>query len=84
MKKRIFGTVIITVIALAAALNFNQNKNEVTISELALANVEALASGEGSGSCKWRTGHSSVTGWVAICDSYGVGYNCNCGDVKYY
>ncbi|WP_459190095.1 NVEALA domain-containing protein [Parabacteroides sp. APC149_11_2_Y6] len=50
MKKRIFGTVIITVIALAAGLNFNQNKNEVTISELALANVEALASGEGSSS----------------------------------
>ena len=28
-------------------------------SDLALTNVEALASGEGSGDCKWRTGHSS-------------------------
>lgn len=47
MKKRILGTVIITVIALAAGWNFNQNENEVTISELTLDNIEALAQPEG-------------------------------------
>ena len=84
MKKKIFGAVIIAAMALAAGWNFNQSKNEVELSDLALANVEALANGESGGSCQWRTGHSSLTGWIAICDSYGVGYNCSCGEIKYY
>lgn len=60
MKKRILGTVIITVIALVAGWNFNQNENEVTISELALANVEALASGESDADFTARTGCVAV------------------------
>ena len=93
MKKRILGAALLVAIAVAAGWNYNQSRNEVNyqqnkqdvqLSDLALTNVEALASGEGSGDCKWRTGHSSVTGWIAICDSYGVGYSCSCGDIKYY
>ena len=84
MKKKIFGVALIAAMAVAAGWNFNQGKNEVDLSDLTLANVEALASGEGGSSCRWRTGHSSATGWVAICDSYGVGDNCSCGSVKYY
>ena len=84
MKKRILGAALLVAIAVAAGWNYNQSRNEVPLSDLALANAEALAKGEGSGDCKWRTGHSSVTGWIAICDSYGVGYSCSCGDIKYY
>ena len=84
MKKHIFGAALLVAIAVAAGWNYQQNKQDVQLSDLALTNVEALASGEGSGDCKWRTGHSSVTGWLAICDSYGVGYSCSCGDIKYY
>ncbi len=84
MGKKIFGVIAFVAIATAAGWNYQQNKQEVELSDLALENVEALASGEGSGDCKWRTGHSSVTGWIAICDSYGVGYSCTCGEVKYY
>lgn len=84
MKKRILGAALLVAIAVAAGWNYQQNKQDVQLSDLALTNVEALASGEGSGDCKWRTGHSSVTGWIAICGSYGVGYSCSCGDIKYY
>ena len=84
MKKRILGAALLVAIAVAAGWNYQQNKQDVQLSDLALTNVEALASGEGSGDCKWRTGHSSVIGWIAICDSYGVGYSCSCGDIKYY
>ena len=70
MKKKIFGAVLIAAMAVTAGWNFNQSKNEVELSDLALANVEALASGEGSGgswccgingSCgiDWSTGISS-------------------------
>ncbi|GGJ96648.1 NVEALA domain-containing protein [Parabacteroides faecis] len=47
MKKKIFGAVLITAMALAASWNFNQSKNEVTLSDLTLANLEALADNEG-------------------------------------
>ena len=47
MKKKIFGAVLITAMAVTAGWNFNQSKNEVELSDLALANVEALARYEG-------------------------------------
>lgn len=84
MGKKFFGVIAFVAIAAAAGWNYQQNKQEVELSDLALENVEALARGEGSGNCKWRTRHSSATGWIAICDSYGVGYSCTCGDIKYY
>lgn len=43
MKKKIFGAVLIAVMALAAGWNFNQSKNEVELSDLTLANIDALA-----------------------------------------
>lgn len=84
MGKKFFGVIAFVAIAAAAGWNYQQNTNEVELSDLALDNVEALASGEDGSNCKWRTGHSSVTGWVAICDLQGIGYSCHCGDVKYY
>lgn len=47
MKKKIFGAVLITAMAVAAGWNFNQSKNETQLSDLTLANVEALAHEEG-------------------------------------
>lgn len=76
MKKKIFGTVLIAAMVLAAGWNFNQSKNEVNMSELALANVEALAYGEISGSQCFRTwyqedifGGSGATFLAKVCDS---------------
>ena len=80
MGKKIIGVIAFAAIAVAAGWNYQQNKQEVKLSDLALENVEALASDESVGNiCKWRSGHSSVTGWVAICDKSGVGYQCACG-----
>ena len=84
MKKKIIGVIAFAAIAVAAGWSYNQNKQDVELSGLTLENVDALAQNEGGGDCKWRTGHSSLTGWIAICDSYGVGYSCTCGDIKYY
>ena len=52
MKKHIFGAALLVAIAVAAGWNYQQNKQDVQLSDLALTNVEALASGEGSGDCK--------------------------------
>lgn len=82
--KKIIGIILIVVAAATGVWNFSQVQSEVELSDLALANVEALAQSENGGPCKWRTGHSSLTGWIAICDSYGVGYTCSCGIINYY
>ena len=55
MGKKFFGVIAFVAIAAAAGWNYQQNKQEVELSDLALENVEALARGEGSGNCKWRT-----------------------------
>lgn len=47
------------------------------------ANVEALAQGRSSGGCGWGT-RETFDGWEAICIKGGPGYECPCGDVKYY
>ena len=46
MTKKIFGIIIIAVVAIVAGLNYQQGKTDVKLSDLALANVEALADGE--------------------------------------
>lgn len=85
MKKKILSGVIALALLVATGHGMqNSMKSNVDLSHLALANVEALAQGESGGNCQWRTGWSSLTGWIAICDTYGVGYVCNCGDIKYY
>lgn len=68
MKKKIFGAVLITVVAVAAGWNFNQIKNEMELSDLALANMEALARNESTSSL-------SCEGWLGTCK-----YSCSkCG-----
>lgn len=52
MKKKLIGVAVIAAIAVTAGWNFNQSKNEMKLNDIALANVEALASGEGSGNDK--------------------------------
>ncbi len=82
MKKRTICLTIVATIAIVTGWKAQSNNN-VKLSDLAKANIEALASNSEK-SCKWRTGCSSVTGWIAICDEYGVGYDCECGSHKEY
>lgn len=84
--KKLFGIIAIAAIAAVAGWNFIQSNNEVELSDLALANIDALAINENvwHEGCTWRTGHSSLTGWIAICDNWGVGNSCTCGDHKNY
>ena len=80
MKNKIIGFIAFAAIAVAAGWGYIQNKQNVELSDLALENVEALADNEYHGDyCSWRTGCSSLTGWIAICDEWGVGYRCTCG-----
>lgn len=51
MKKKVFGAVALIAIAVAAGWNVQQSNNKVEMSDLTLENIEALASGEGSGDC---------------------------------
>ena len=81
-KKVIYAT--IAVMALTAGLYLSQSEKKSNLSDLLTENVEALAETKGLSNCRWRTGHSSSTGWIAICDEYGVGDNCKCGEIKYY
>ena len=83
MKKKILYAVACVALAAIAGWNYQQSKQNVELSDLALENVEALASGEGSGSCNWAT-REVAAGWEAICISGGPGYSCHCGDVKRY
>jgi hypothetical protein len=43
MKKILFTTFAVAVIAVAAGLNVMQSRSEIALSDVALANVEALA-----------------------------------------
>lgn len=52
MGKKIIGVIAFAAIAVAAGWNYQQNKQNVELSDLALANIEALASGEESGTGK--------------------------------
>ena len=62
MKKHIFGAALLVAIAVAAGWNYQQNKQDVQLSDLALTNVEALASGEGSGDCKYISAGDTACG----------------------
>lgn len=55
MCKKIFGTVLMAAIAVAAGWNISQNENEMNLSDLALNNIEALAFEENAGGlyCQW-------------------------------
>lgn len=52
MRKNILGIAVMAAVAVAATWNINQSENDIKLSDLALDNVEALASGEGSGDCQ--------------------------------
>lgn len=87
MGKKLIGIIAFAAIAVAAGWYYQQNQNKVELSDLALANVDALATYENEwhSHCSWRTGHSSLTGWIAICDHWGVGNECSpCGETKKY
>lgn len=65
MRKNFFATMIVAVIGAFAGYNIYQSQNTNTLSDLVLANVEALASGEGSGNYK------CVAPFTAMCSMEG-------------
>ncbi|GKG71889.1 hypothetical protein DXA15_23485 [Parabacteroides sp. AM58-2XD] len=74
MKKKIFGAVLITAMAVAAGWNFNQSKNETQLSDLTLANVEALARWESQVELQFITGDKKP---CMNCPEIGATY-CDC------
>ena len=84
MKKKLLFGVAVLAITVVVAWNVSFSSQQRTMSDLSLANVEALALGEGgNGCCKWRTQEGCGGGW-ALCDCAGYGYDCTCGDAKWY
>ncbi|MGL5227334.1 MAG: NVEALA domain-containing protein [Bacteroidales bacterium] len=61
--KKVLFAAAFTAVTLLSGYNYIQNNREVKLSDLALANVEALASGEGTGN----------TGPAEIVDCGGLG-----------
>ena len=79
MKTRIIkATLAVAFIAVAGYTAYNSQK-EVELSDLAMANVEALASGEGSGSCRWKRVFDSSGCVYHVCVLNGDGNSCTCG-----
>lgn len=78
MRKKIFATMIVAVVAVAASYNVYQSQNTNTLSDLALANVEALAQSESGGyNCYWDDANYSN------CIRFGQFIGCPCGSTGY-
>lgn len=86
MKQLFFKTTIFAAITITVGWNYSENKQKTNLSDLALANIEALASFENEwhDDCRWRTAYQPDQSFIAICDNWGVGYLCTCGDIKNY
>ena len=84
-KKKILGSFAVLVIAAIAAFNLNLNPQEEGLSDILLSNVEALANenDDSDSSCKWKT-TIECGGGFALCSCDGYGFNCRCGDSKWY
>ena len=67
MTKKIFGIIIIAVVAIVAGWNYQQGKTDVKLSDLALANVEALAEEEWGGGeyCQWDATNKYCTRYAS-------------------
>ena len=84
MKKKILSGVFALAVLVATGYGVNKSmKSSANLSDLALANAEALANGEIGYPCKWRTDYINGS-WYAICEGIGIGYDCNCGEIKQY
>ena len=76
MKKNILKVTLVAAFALIAGFNvYNSQKSDV-LSDLALANVEALASGEGSG------GYTKTSGKCSDPVSYKTWVSCKWGGTE--
>ena len=86
MNKKIFISFITVIVFACIVGNVNVSMKNGGLSDLLLANVEALADTESTEStCKWKSQESSCEcGWWVLCDSDGCGYDCTCGDSKWY
>lgn len=72
MRKKLFATMFVAVVAAVASYNVCQSQNTNTLSDLALANVEALASSESDNNIC----HMNPNNWV--CKAFAPGTYCYC------
>ena len=82
MKKKILKAAFVAAFAMIAGYGVYNSQKDVVLSDLALANVEALASGEGSGTCRWKRTADSYGCPVHSCVANGDGNICKCGSVQ--
>lgn len=82
--KNIFKSLAIVAVAIFAGYNVYQSNNETEgMSDTMLANVEALASGEGSGMiCRWSRVFDQFNCVYWNCVVNGSGDICTCGATK--
>ncbi|MDY3268216.1 MAG: NVEALA domain-containing protein [Phocaeicola sp.] len=82
MKKRILKIVFASAFVLVAGYSVYASQQNAEMSDLALANVEALAGGESSGSCRWKRVKDNYGCTYHVCVSNGDGDICACGSTN--
>ena len=72
----------ICALLMAVGLNVRHALNDYGVKDSKL-HIEAKA--RTTGNCRWRSerAHCDCGSW-ALCDSDGIGYECVCGDSKWY
>ncbi|MDR1381276.1 MAG: NVEALA domain-containing protein [Tannerella sp.] len=70
MKKILFATFAVAVIAVAAGLNVMQSRSEIALSDVALENVEALADDECFSAIPGRCGSNCPYEWCGYCQGF--------------
>lgn len=81
MKKHILKLGFALAVVVAAGYTVYSSQTSLKMTGIALNNVEALASGENGGDCKWdreKDDHGCV---YHVCVNNGTGYECSCGEV---
>ena len=76
------SSLLVAVFTLVAGYSLYQSQQKEQMSDIALANVEALAGGEGGGSCRWSRVFDSEGCVYHVCVINGSGDSCTCGDTK--
>lgn len=84
MKNKFYVGVTAMVLTVLCLGGVNKSfSKEMAMSSVEQENISAMLDKSASFSCRWGTREVS-NGWEAICIKTGVGYSCECGDVKYY
>ena len=81
MKRKLHLMMAVAIVAVAGlAIYANQPKEEM--SDVMLANIEALATGESIGQCRWKRVFDSNGCQYWVCIINGDGNTCTCGSTQ--